>query len=136
MISCLCSAKLKNAALPHRIRWPFSAAGTGERTENGEKFRRGVRRDVSLRGAERGTGLCRVQSHCGSVPQYGLAGDIIKRILDAVHTLAVGEASVGIGISIGIAGNADGGDARRVLEKTDQAMYRAKRAVGNRIRLD
>jgi len=48
----------------------------------------------------------------------------------------VGEASVGIGISIGIAGNADGGDARRVLEKTDQAMYRAKRAVGNRIRLD
>lgn len=58
---------------------------------------------------------------------------IATRILNLLSQATIDGAQMEIGVSIGIAAKTDEGDVHQVIEKADQAMYRAKQAGGRQI---
>ena len=57
---------------------------------------------------------------------------IAERILHSIHRITVGDTTLDISLSIGIAGRQDEEELNRLIENADWAMYQAKQKGGNR----
>ena len=74
---------------------------------------------------------------CDGAAEADALAALAERVIAAIHApIEVGDSSVQVGISIGVAIGRHGGiSGDRILTRADQAMYRAKATGGNRYRI-